>query len=139
MAVLVPADATLDSIPNSGGAFRDYALGTVGDKIWAPSDYTYVYSSSISADGSSTDQYLGQRWKNVDGFYKLQRTNGRIGAYISPNGSTWTQVGNEIELPEELANIPVKLGYRVEKNWAPGYEFQVLSTVEHGDALDIYV
>ena len=86
-----------------------------------------------------TEVYLGQRWKNVDGFYKLQRTNGRIGAYISPNGSTWTQVGNEIEPPAELANIPVKLGYRVEKNWVPGYEFQVLSTVEHGDVPDIYV
>merc|ERR1712224_937391 len=116
---LVPADATLDSIPNNGGAFRDYALGTVGDKIYAPSDYTYVYSSSINAAGSSIDQYLGQSWKNINGFHKLQRINGRIGSYISPNGNTWTQVGNEIELPAELANIPVKLGYRSKKIGLP--------------------
>lgn len=121
---MVPADATLSSISDNDGAFRDYALGTVGDKIYAPSDYTYIYSSS-----NGVDQYLGQRWKNVDGFYKLQRINGKIGAFISPNGQTWTLIGNEIELPEELKNAPVKLGYRVQKNWAPGYEFQVLSGV----------
>jgi len=126
---MVPADATLSSISDSDGAFRDYALGTVGDKIYAPTDYTYVYSSSIGSD-----QYLGQRWKNVDGFYKLQRINGKIGCFISPNGQTWTPVGSEIELPDELKNAPVKLGYRVQKNWAPGYEFRVLSSVTtHGD------
>jgi len=136
---LVPADASLDSISDNDGAFRDYALGTVGDKIYAPSDYTYIYSSSMSSNGSSIDQYRGERWKNTNGFYKLQRVNGRIGAFISPNGNTWTQIGNYIELPAELANSPVKLGYRVQKNWAPGYEFQVVSTVETVDGSDILV
>merc|ERR1712232_172454 len=27
----------------------------------------------------------------------------------------WTQIGNEIELPAELAEAPIKLGYRVQK------------------------
>merc|ERR1712127_643027 len=90
-----------------------------------------------SANGSSIGQYRGERWKNTNGFYKLQRIDGKIGAFISPNGNTWTQIGNYIELPAELANSPVKLGYRVQKNWAPGYEFQVVSTVETVDGSDI--
>jgi len=127
---MVPSDATLDSIPSSDGAFRDYAIGTVGDKIYKTIDHTWIYSSSIDSNDSSKDQYLGQSWKNLKGYTKLQRVDGKISAFVSPNGNTWTRVGGEIELPEALKNAPVKLGYRVAKNWAPGYEFQVLSTVE---------
>merc|ERR1712224_938237 len=90
--MMVPADTTLDSLPSSTGAFRDYALGTVGDKIYAPSDYTYIYSSSIGPDGASIDQYRGESWKNTNGYYKLQRVDGRIGCYVSPNGNTWSRI-----------------------------------------------
>ena len=121
---MVPANATLSSISDDDDVFRDEALATVGDKIYASTDYTYVYSSS-----NGVDQYLGQKWTNVDGFYKLQRINGKVGAFISPNGKIWTPIGNEIELPDELKDVPVKLGYRVQKNWAPGYEFRVRSDV----------
>jgi len=136
---LAPADATLASIPDGNGAFRDYAVGMTGDKIYAPSDHTYIYSSSMSADGTSVDQYRGESWKNVDGYTKLQRVGGKIGAYVSPNGHTWSRVGEEIELPPELANAPVRLGYRVVRNCAPGYEFRVTTTISPVDQTEVLV
>jgi hypothetical protein len=126
-----PDTATVNDITTVGDeVFKTYAVATVGDKIHATIDHTWMYMRS-QTDSGTLDQTGGDNYKNMNGYLKLERADGIIKAWMSSNGNSWQQIGTDQALPSNLATIPVKIGLRIQKNWAPGYDMKVLTTVEN--------
>jgi len=134
----VPADAALATVadlPQSDGAFRDLCVATVGDKVHATIDHTWLASSFLNADGSSVDQSSSESWKNTNGYMRLQRKSGIVQAFVSPDGNSWNPVGAPKTLPLAMASAPLRLGFRVQKNWAPEYKFHIMTRVDTSEVI----
>mmetsp|Transcript_40882 Transcript_40882/g.128094 ORF Transcript_40882/g.128094 Transcript_40882/m.128094 type:complete len:1750 (-) Transcript_40882:409-5658(-) len=127
-----PADATLATVPwdrNQDGAFNDYVLSVVSDKIYPTMDHTFTYVKT-QTDAGRADQSGGDGWKNMEGYLKLERVGDVVSAYMSPNGNGWKAIGAPKTLPAAYAGAPIKLGLRTFRNWCSGYDISVMPTVE---------
>merc|ERR1711915_329479 len=89
-----------------------------------------VHGMSSQTASGRIDQTGGDSWKNTDGYLKLERVNGEIKASMSSNGNGWKAIGVPKALPVDLADVPLKVGLRTQRNWAPGYNIQVIPIVE---------
>lgn len=118
-----PEDATLASIPANDDDFRNYVVATVGDKIFPSIEHTWTEMSSQDALGR-IDQHGGDGWQNTDGYLKLQCIGGNVKASMSANGNGWMDIGELQPLP--FPDAPMKVGLRTQRNWAPGYNVEVI-------------
>eukprot|EP00548_Thalassiothrix_antarctica_P010063 CAMPEP_0194160216 /NCGR_PEP_ID=MMETSP0152-20130528/78270_1 /TAXON_ID=1049557 /ORGANISM="Thalassiothrix antarctica, Strain L6-D1" /LENGTH=1486 /DNA_ID=CAMNT_0038869883 /DNA_START=967 /DNA_END=5427 /DNA_ORIENTATION=- len=102
--------------------FKNLVVAAVGDKIhYSCCEHTWAFKSWYNKEGQREEQGGGDSYKNMNGYLKLERINGAISAWMSPNGNGWKEIGSTQELPDNLATSPLKVGLRMFKNWAPGY------------------
>lgn len=126
------ADATINSVPtgrNEDGAFNEYVIAAVSDKIYPTIDHTWTSMKSQTESGL-VSQSGGDGYKNTDGYLKLERTGNVVSAFMSPNGIGWKPIGLPKTLPSNYAGAPIKLGIRTFRNWCSSYNISVMPTVE---------
>jgi len=127
-----PADATLNLVPtgrNEDGAFNDYVIAAVSDKIHASIDHTWT-TMKYQTDSGTLSQSGGDGYKNTQGYLMLERAGNVVSASMSANSHGWKAIGVPKVLPSKYAGAPIKLGIRTFRNWASSYEISVMPTVE---------
>ena len=73
-----------------------------------------------------------------NGAMRIRRVHGRMSYYYSVDGcSTWEQIGDSIELPTEYQTGPLKIGYRIKREWTCEYNMDIIPNVVSGGTVEL--
>lgn len=102
--------------------------------------YTWFNSKVLDADGNfvSREGSTNIRMTN-GGFLRLERSGGSVGSYYSFDGVSWEQFGGgPIPLPASYQTAPLKLGYRIYRQWKPAYDITTHPTIASDGTTYLY-
>ena len=145
---LAPPDTTLEEVTTSDNGwsyFEDKVVAYMKAKIFCCMDWTWfeAYTNQESTENveliSPTHNTLNmvkqqkatKPQMKKDGAMKIRR---RADGYVSywysfDSGSTWQQIGTWVELPDQWKNSPLKVGYRVKREWKCNFDFTTSVTI----------
>lgn len=114
-----PETASVSDLTTNDNGFGNFFESTVvswmREKIYCCMDYTWFLVKALDGSGSLVQGSGGKNIKMASsGSLRLKRTAGKISSYYSfDNGSSWTQIGTDMLLPETYQDAPLKVGFRM--------------------------
>ena len=130
--------ATLEDVTtndNGWSYFESKVVSYMKAKIFCCMDHTWFYAKTLDDQNELQMQrasYKKQMKKN--GAMKIRRDDeGKVSYWYSFNkGTTWTQIGSDVLLPEEYRTGPLKVGYRVKREWKCHFDFKTKVSITSG-------
>lgn len=108
-----------------GAHFESTVVAWMRERIYCCMDHTwFTVRARRHEDSVMTSSHGGENQKmDASGYLRLKRTKGIIsGHYSFDDGVSWVQIGSDIILPESEQTAPLKMGFRIKREWHSSYD-----------------
>ena len=115
--------------------FEPSVVAYMTDKIFfkqsdpATLNYTWFAAKALDTTGNFASASGSKNIRNINGVLRLERSGGSVSWSYSFGGDNWLTFGAPILLPESYQFAPLKLGYRIKKNWRSSYDITTKPTI----------
>lgn len=125
-----------------GSFFEPSVVAWFKEKIYFNPDdpsglwYTWFDAKLLGTDDVFVSKSGSKNIRMTSGFLRLERSGADVESWYSFDGATWTSLGGPVTLPPSYQSAPLKLGYRVKREWKAAYDISTRPTIVSDGTVD---